>query len=52
MTEAELDEALQAAARAGDAEAKAFLRMWYANRATRPIEDSGDPIQPQVEQCP
>jgi len=52
MTPDEYLDALRAAARAGDAEAKAFLPMWYANRATRPIEDSGDPIQPQVEQCP
>ena len=33
MTEAQISEALEAAARAGDAQAKAFIRMWYSNRA-------------------
>lgn len=32
MTEAQISEALEAAARAGDAQAKAFIRMWYSKR--------------------
>jgi hypothetical protein len=42
MTEAELSEALQAAARAGDAEAKEFLRLWYRNRPAT-TAPQGDP---------
>ena len=52
MTEAEIDVALQAAARAGDEQAKAFLRMWYSKRATRSSEGSGDPTPPPVAPGP
>ena len=45
MTEAELDLTLQAAARAGDPKAKAFLRMWYSDRAARKASNDSELVE-------
>ena len=46
MTEAEVSAALEAAARAGDVQAKAFLRMWYARRSATKAD--ADPAAPRA----
>ena len=45
MTEAQISEALEAAARAGDAKAKAFLRTWYSHQsATKTAQAASAPV--------